>query len=318
MKKLLLLSSGILFMTAVNAQTLPTQDFESWITTTGAQQPVGFTSANVLTVFGNDTVCHKSSSANSGSFAMKLETIKLSNNFGASIGVPDTVSFAFTGAIVNSGFTYTIKTGYPFYNRPQFMAFYYKYSPAAGDSATAGIVLTKWNSGTGSRDTVATGMKHMGSKGMYSVDSVMLTYTSAYASGGNPDSAFVYFASSNIKRFSINPGGTMTLQYNSTKIGSLLWVDDWFPTSVGVNEINTMKYSAFPVPANDVYTLRFEKSERKTIQVFDLNGKLVDEMSGTEKIMNIKTLNYNPGVYLLCIKDASGNLAATEKFVVIH
>jgi hypothetical protein len=314
MKKLLLFTACILIFTGVNAQILPTQNFESW----GSGSPpeaTGWASGNILYGFGaGDTVCHKSTSANTGSYAMKLETIKQVTNNAASIGVPDTLCFAFTGTI--NPFPASIKTGYAFTARPSLLEFYYKYTPVGSDSATAGIILTK-STGGNTRDTVASGKIYLGAQGSYTMGTINLTYTPSYVSSGNPDTAFIYFASSYVKSFII-ANGQMNIQYKGQQIGSMLWVDDWYPTSVGIEEQQLIKYSAYPVPANDQYTLHFEKAESKTVQVYDVAGKLMEEIKSGDKLVTIKTSAYADGIYFIRVKDAGGKSSPAEKFVVSH
>ncbi len=317
MKRLIPFTAGIFLYASANAQVLPTQNFESWAVG-NPPDPTGWTSANILYAFGGgDTVCHKSTTANSGSFAMKLETMKLNSNAASGLGVPDTVSFAFTGSIVTFP-TASIKTGYPFSTRPQYLDYFYKYTPVAGDSGTAGIVLTKWITGVG-RDTVATAMKHLGAQSNYTIDSLPLVYKPAYSTTGNPDSAFVYFASSNIQAFAIFTNGNMGMVYNSAKLGSMLWVDDWWPTSVGINESKqTIQFSAYPVPANDCYTLQFERAEKRILQVYDVTGKMLEELKSGDKVVTVKTSGYPNGIYVINIKDEHGKTSATEKFIINH
>ncbi|MFN6037531.1 MAG: hypothetical protein ACK452_03615, partial [Bacteroidota bacterium] len=183
-----------------------------------------WTSANIFGSALNDTVCHKANfpNVNSGSFAMKLETIKLGFNLGVSAGVPDTVCFALTGNIVSSP-ALNIKPGFAFTGRPSVMSFYYKYLPSGNDSASAGVYLTKWVGN--SRDTVAVGIRTMGGSSSFLHDSIALFYPPAYATSGNPDTAVIFFASSTIKSIAVLTGGVLSVKYNAPKIGSLLWVD---------------------------------------------------------------------------------------------
>ncbi len=297
-----------------------TLNFESW----SGIQPTGWTSANVMVggFFGNnDTVCLKAvpPDVNSGNYAMKLETIVLSNNIAANIGVPDTVCFAFTGAIGYNLSTQsaTLKMGYPFSTRPPVFDFFFKYAPVLGDSATAGIILTKRVGGI--RDTVAVGSKHLGAQGTFIHDSVMLSYRPNYISGGNPDSAIIYFASSNIKSFTVT-NDSMTISYQQPQVGSMLWVDDCFFNWVGLkeNQEQTFEISAFPNPSYDQITLTIDHGGARNIKIIDMLGNVVREIKTEDKNLIINTNDLSSGTYFVLVNFRGEPGSGTFRFQVAH
>jgi Secretion system C-terminal sorting domain len=295
-------------------------NFETW----SGIQPNGWTSANVMVggFFGNnDTVCLKAvqPNVNSGNYAMKLETIVLSNNIASNIGVPDTVCFAFTGAIGYNLSTQsaTLKMGYPFNTRPPVFDFFYKYAPVLGDSATAGIILTKRVGGV--RDTVAIGSKHLGTQSTYVHDSVALNYRPAYLSGGNPDSAIIYFASSNIKSFTVT-NDSMTIAYQNPQVGSMLWVDDCFFNWVGIKEntAENIRITAFPNPANNTMIVEFEREENRNVKITDMLGNIIQEVSVSGNKLIINTELLSPGTYFAIVSSLNEAGVGTLRFQVAH
>lgn len=316
MKKIYVYCCSILFASSITAQ-VPSFDFESpWVVTGGGPaNPVGWTSTNVLVAFGNDTTIHQASSpdVNGGAKAMKIETIRLATNPGTSSGIPDTSCFALTGKITI--IPASLKSGYATATRSDKLDFFYKYIPVAGDSGSIGMFLTKWT-GT-SRDTVATGTMHLGAQASFVSKSLLLNYRPAYYASGNPDTAMIYFGSSNIKSIVVN-AGTMTAKFNSPKIGSILWVDDISLSYVGVKEIKlTEKISYYPNPSNEFLNFNFENTSERTILIFDWSGKLISENIVKEKSACIKTNEYMNGIYYFKIKNYSNEIIAAEKFILI-
>ena len=317
MKKILPLLFTCAFFGIGHAQQ-PSMDFETWNPPPfGFPNPQGWTSANIFGSAINDTVCHKATSpdVHSGNFSMKLETIKLGFNLGASAGVPDTVCFALTGNIVSSP-SLSIKPGFPFTGRPSSLQYYYKYSPSGNDSATAGMFLTKWMGSY--RDTVAKGKAVMGAISGFTLDSVPLSYNPVYATSGNPDTAIIYFASSNIRSIAVLTGGVLSIQYNSTKIGSKLWVDDLMLTPVGIKEngLNELT-NIFPVPATETLNLTFKNNKWRKIIISNPCGNEVENTETENNDLIINTSKYPSGVYYLTVQQKSGE-NFTKKFVVSH
>ncbi|MFN5181650.1 MAG: T9SS type A sorting domain-containing protein [Bacteroidota bacterium] len=317
MKRILLNVFTFISFTFVSAQQ-PSFDFETWNPPPfGFPHPQGWTSANVLGSPLNDTVCHKAGSPNihSGNFSMKLETVKLGFNFGTSAGVPDTVCFALTGNIVATP-SLNIKPGFAFTGRPTAVNFYYKYAPSGIDSASAGVYLTKWN-GT-FRDTVAEGRIVMGSASTFTSDSIQLNYRSAYLTSGNPDTANIYFASSNIKSIALLTGGVLSVKYSSPKIGSVLWVDDILLTPVGIKEnIENELLAFYPVPASDRFNVKFNEPKNRKISVLNSIGEVMETFNFDSKDLIINTSKYPSGIYYLSIS-LSPDKTYSKKFIVSH
>jgi hypothetical protein len=152
----------------------------------------------------------KSTDAHSGSYSALLEnklfgTIKISailttGYFDSKATPPD-----------------NFKLGRPFSGRPSKMTGWYKFKPVNGDSCGAGIYLTRWNSGTNNRDTIARANTIFHDKGiMDSFEKFELELN--YFSGLNPDTINVSFIAS---------AGTVGFgTTGNAQIGTQMWVDD--------------------------------------------------------------------------------------------
>ena len=164
----------------------------------------------------------------------------------------------------------------------------------------SGIILTK-RIGT-IRDTVASGTKHLGAQGSFIHDSIMLNYRPNYISGGNPDSAIIYFASSNIKSFTVT-NDSMTISYQQPQVGSMLWVDDCFFNWVGLkeNQEQTFEISAFPNPSYDQITLTIDHGGARNIKIIDMLGNVVREIKTEDKNLIINTNDLSSGTYFVLV-----------------
>ncbi|MCX6180516.1 MAG: DUF4465 domain-containing protein [Bacteroidetes bacterium] len=80
-----------------------------------------------------------------------------------------------------------------------------------------------------------------------------------------------------------------------------------------VNEIASLKFSAYPNPVSTSLTLNFEKTHNATVAIYDAAGKLVltENMSGMSKTFDVSSLT--AGIYFISV---SGNdFVATNKFI---
>jgi hypothetical protein len=90
------------------------------------------------------------------------------------------------------------------------------------------------------------------------------------------------------------------------------------PTIVNINETENMnsKVSLFPNPAKNKITISTTFSENKSLQIFDVTGKLITfERFNTESI-TFSVADYEKGIYFYTINDVNGNVLHANKFVV--
>lgn len=179
---------------------LPNFGFDNWGFPDSSdgkyKEPCGgvWTSTNGISAQINLTTLTQSTNAQNGTYAAKLTTVSV---LGPIIGP----AILFTGRFKTYNIDYTdilknAELGVPFTMKPKTLNGYYNYSPTNGDSALASVLLTKYNTGTSSRDTVGYGEFVVKTKvSNYTAFSVSIDYT--YANGTEiPDSVLVMFASS--------------------------------------------------------------------------------------------------------------------------
>jgi hypothetical protein len=100
---------------------------------------------------------------------------------------------------------------------------------------------------------------------------------------------------------------------NNTKIVSVTG------SFVGIDENNEVAaYTCYPIPATDVFNVTFYKQDQRTATIYDLTGKVIEEIKSAEKVLSVKTSAYPSGVYFCKIKNADGSQVGTQKFSVAH
>ncbi len=161
MKKLLLILTLTVSGLALMAQsTLPNGDFEQWIWEDHPTHPDGgyyepgggfFKTLNILDTIPTPPglTCYPTDQAYAGSKAVRLITRK--------IDLLDILIPGVTGNLTIKWFTMNAALGapYPWITKPSRFKGYYKAFPLNGDSTGAILLLSKWNSSTKKRDTIA-------------------------------------------------------------------------------------------------------------------------------------------------------------------
>jgi hypothetical protein len=124
-------------------------------------------------------------------------------------------------------------------------------------------------------------------------------------SGTAPDQTTVYTA----VNFANGNGGTS---------GDVIVTETLILTkdvSIGVGEITTQKLAAYPNPAKEQMTVATSEVENQPLQIFDMQGKMVQEINTNAKVDNhhwtVNVANLTPGTYLL--KTGSGQTLSFQK-----
>jgi hypothetical protein len=85
--------------------------------------------------------------------------------------------------------------------------------------------------------------------------------------------------------------------------------------SIGVGEITTQKLAAYPNPAKEQMTVATSVVEDQPLQIFNMQGKMVQEINTTAKVDNhhwtVSVVNLSPGSYLL--RTGSGQTLTFQK-----
>ena len=280
---------------SVQAQIpIPEGEFENWTPASSGlyEEPTGgwWTTLNSLVQLGAAVTVSKTTDAYSGTYAAKLET----KQWG---------TFMITGLLASGKFINTdpfVVQGKPFTDLPLKFQGYYKYTSINGDSAGIYAMLTKLNTTTGKRDTLADAKT--------AVKSTVPNYTEFdlnfkyYTPGVYPDSIDIVFCSSS---------------GDSNRVGSVLFIDDVkLIYSDGLQEcmMPEMKVNVYPNPVdeNRTFTLSYSTLEDCNIEisVCDLIGRELFKSSekttaGSQvKEFSVTECNMHKGVYFISVKTA--------------
>ena len=203
-KNLFLLTILLFTVSIIQAQVqLPNPDFENW---DDDYHATDWNSYDFLYIYHT---AEQTNDASHGNSAVKLETQSV-------YGMGEIPGLILLGEIDME--TYMPEGGVPFTGRPTGISFDYKYAPEPNDSMLMVLMMTKWNEGTNSRDTIA--------GAIFTQDEEVATYTKTiqpifYQSPEEPDTINLGFISSG----------------QTPVAGSVLYVDSI-----------TMKYEFIPFP----------------------------------------------------------------------
>lgn len=301
MKKIIILSLFFSYFNSGYNQISSNLDLEGWSTSGSYDVPLlGWATLNPiydLTSLAPKTV-FKTTDSYSGTYAAKLESGKI-------IGVN-----TFIGGLLATGYFdnsaapgQNLKLGVPYTSSPTHIQGYYKYLPVGGDSADIFCSLTKWNSTTSSRDTLGwVGYRELNTVSTYTQFNLKIDYTDSITA---PDTITILFSSSS---------GAANFQ---GQVGSTMYVDAIsLPNPVGVYELisNDIKVDLFPNPSSDYMQINTDFNELINAEIYDANGKLVNEISFTQNT-TLNLSEFNEGLYYLSLKDKKG-LIASERFTV--
>ena len=274
---------------SVIAQTnpIPNNSFETWAN----NNPDKWGTLNSVTSSFGVYTATQSSDAYAGNSALLLE-----NKSVPFVGVAPGV--AVTGTINTS--TYTAEGGFAYASRPAMLTGYIKYSPATGDSALITVLLHKWNTSTGTRDTIG-GTVFV--TGTMSSSYTQFTAPILYKSNGVPDTAIITLSA--------------TKTYTSAPVGSKLYVDALdFVAGSGISEQQAAEYNVkvYPNPAADKISFQLPFAGLQ-LQIFDATGSLVSrQISSTQHT----TFDFNSsnGIYFYQTINKNGSVLGKGKFII--
>ncbi len=289
-------------LSTLNCLSQPNPGFENWSTVFGIQEPDGWQTWNFTSLASppNQLSVLKASGVDkhSGNYAIKIKTIYLEYNPNPQF-FPDSIGGAFTGKVNYNPIS--LKYGYPYSGRPEKFEFWAKYQPLGNDTATAGVVLRKWNGA--SADTIAFGLLTIGPTAQYSLFQLTLHYFLP----DMPDSAAIGF--------------TSTKTISDARVGSTLCVDDLsFTGWVGIDESSNClknKVQLFPNPVTDNLTLSTEIAEADEAAVTDISGKTIGDYKIIDCRVDISTTEFVAGIYFCELRDKKNKILTKSKFTVV-
>lgn len=297
MKKTILLSSFILAALGAAAQ-IPNAGFESWSNAGGYTEPADWGTLNAMTSAMSVYTAEKGMPGNPGASYLKL-TSKTVTGLGVVPGI------AATGQL--NATTMSVTGGFPFTDRPASLNGAWQYMAMSGsDQGVIAVFLSKWNSSTMKRDTVASAVNPLVGMVMnWANFSIQLTYHKNIA----PDSALIVLSSSGM----------------SPANGSYLYVDNLaFTGSVPVGIASTAAVIdhlvSYPNPARSKVDVSFTVKDAGiySVQLLDLGGKTVGNSTiaavpGSNHL-SLDIASLSPGTYFMNI--SNGGRSAVRKLVI--
>ncbi len=303
---------SILSMTTISAQcdseepiAVDNAGMENWVDEGNYEDPAGdfWDTANrtvdLLPLILNPNVT-KSTDAHTGTYSAKLTT---SNWFGLTSSAT-----VFSGVFEpnQANPQESVKFGKPFTLRPDNFRVWYKYEPVNGDSAELYTYLTKWNTTTNMKDTIAEA---------YAVvydptDWVELDIPFDYWSSLDPDSISIVFASSAAGDFF------------EGQVGNTLYIDDveLYYCLTGISQPLMSEISAVVSPNPSITgSIRFDLNkevQNGLLRVFSLDGKAIFSQSFSGNSYDLNIDNWTSAMYRYVIYDEKTTSAlATGSFI---
>jgi hypothetical protein len=307
MKKITLsIALCLAFLFNANAQ-VPNGFMENWAPASMGlpEDPVSWATTNILNSFllgSNPQSIFKVTDSHSG-FAARVTTIKQTNN--QTMGtIPDTTGFMVLGTINIDGTL--IPTPYNYPTKPNSLIFYSKYNPNGTDTALVAVLMFKYNTVLNKRDTIGEGYYIVGAnQNTYVQTTVPITYSMPSV---NPDSMLIFVIAS-----ASNPA---TGQY--PKVGSSIFVDHfYFDVTAGIENQNvSTSVTVYPNPSTFAVNFKFDAEQPKSVVIYDLSGRLVDNISVNSSTLTLSTENWVKGFYTYSLIGNDNAVLKTGKFQV--
>lgn len=316
MKKITITLSA-LFITAAAAfaqAPLTNGDFETWGQLFGTpEEPTGWVTANTfanpLLTFPNPnpnpTSVFKAGTPDNyqGSFSCKITTVDLQYNPDP-VNIPNRIGACILGTVVTTP-SFDVIDGKPYTSRPATFTYYAKYTPTSGDTAYCFTELTRWNSNTMQRETVAEGFDFIaGTVSAYAQRTITYDYAS-FNNSNFPDTLRMTFSSS----------GTTVQQ-----AGSIFFIDaGTFGGWVGVDEASAAakNVNVFPNPASNEVNFTIASDKAAKVEITDMTGRTVKVVDVTNHKAKEMTHSYANGLYNYTILDENNAVITRGKFTVV-
>ncbi len=295
-KSTVLLSFLLMTCLVISAQNIPNADMEDWQELSQDKvAPIGWITTNQTSNNFSRTFINQSTNSYSGDYAMQMvnhivgngacysSSLRLGNFDMAS---PDSEGVAFSQRPSGMSFYYTFHGKYPFDSA-------YIVSPILGK---AKIQLKKWDDATNDYTIIGEGIKYF-SKDDNTTEFEYAEVDIEYYSDEDPELLEILFKNpcdnDILSEFTIDFVGLQGLNSTSLEETSLL------------SEINI-----FPNPAQDILTFEsvLENEKNTLIQVFDLQGRLMDQFNFSRNQQRLDVSNWSNGMYFYQIINDGENI----------
>lgn len=274
---------------------IPNESFENWTNMGTYSNPDFWGTMNNTTSAYDVFTATQDTPGNPGATYLKLTTQTVGPNVinGIAVsGVLDTVTL-----LPKSGFAYT--------KRPRTFTGKWQHMIFGTSQGSLSAILTRWNSATGTRETIAAANKTLQGMAM-SWANFSISFT--YQSGQNPDTCIIVLKAS----------GANPVQ------DDYLWVDNLaFNDSVaGISEINgeNPAIQTFPNPANTEleFTSPTPSYKNYKLIVNDLNGNMIIEKIIISLPYKLNTTSLKNSTYIFKLESQNGEKVSCGKFTIKH
>ena len=302
MKKFTFLIAVTVLSISASAQTYQNAGFEVWVPNTETaqtyQMPQRWLTVDVVITFFNELFGNPGYTVNSVSQTSSAH----SGNYAAQMSVAVSTYGDTVGGVVyycNSADDLLMdKTGFPFAFRPANYTGWYKWNRVGGDTCGLFLIMTKWNTTTQSRDTVA-----------YEENFVI-----------NPASAWTQYSFPISYIMNIFPDTIFVaagIASSNPNIGSVFTVDDFAfsgTVPIGINEgaAEISSVSVFPNPSNGTFTIS-AASPINTIEIYNVLGEIVyTETAAATDNKQVNLSGQPAGIYLVQVLLANGKRSVSK------
>ena len=291
-KAILLLISGLACITGISQ--IPNGGFETWNNMGPYENPASWGTMNNTTAALSIFTATKATPGNPGSFYLRLTS--------KTIGPGVVNGIAVCGKL--DSLTMLPKSGIPYTTRPQSFTGRWQHMIYGTSQGSLSVTLTRWNTTTNMRETVATANQTLSGMAMSWAN---FTINFVYQNGSAPDTAIIFLKAS----------GTVPTN------NDYLWVDNLAFTGIvaGTEELTSLNaISVFPNPVshNLIVAINSTTEQETVIEIADLTGKVIlkkdlGQIKGnSESHIDISTLP--AGTYLVSIITATGS--ETKKIII--
>ncbi len=288
MKQLFVTLVFFSFFSNIFSQTLPNNDFQTWISETNYENPEYWSTANPFTAGSPifTTTVTKSTDAYSGDYSAFLETKDI---LGGTFQVPGLITLAdLTIDFLNVNFS--ISGGLALQENVIKLTGMYKYDGANGDSATA-LIYNFAHNDEEIIDTIGFGLTYLHDTSQWAPFTVDMNYLNT----NTPDTFNVLILSS-----------AFDMEHYQFMTGSRLYIDSLaIETNTGVIPLPFVQeqLTVFPNPATTEITFKSENNYNDTyIEIYTLNGHQILSAPFESGNITLKVDNIISGQYVYLLK----------------
>lgn len=305
-KLLLAAAAALFFIVSKSVAQIPNSSFENWtIDNDGTDSLIGWTSSNSAYSGSVPQWLYPSNMPYSGTYAAQINSV----GFGF-------ISAPINGVLVNGDafieFSlspqdcyYRSGGGSPVTGKPASLSGYYKYEVAQQDQALGLVVLFKYNTTTGTRDTVGKGSM------LFQPNSSWQPFTitiNDMMPSIMPDSVLTVFWASD----TANPAAYQALYLDEFTLDLTTGISEAtqkVETSVFMDPSGNSAWISFMMPMEDMVTLKLYDAKGREVSV-----PVNDKLSAGKHSVQLQTAGLSSGLYYYKLNAA--NAAGSGKLVV--